>query len=260
MLRSAAASYKQPVAFLARTRVGAVALATLLWGAAPGQAQTDLGPRLDEHLQRLVPWGFSGSVLVSRSGRVVLATGYGLADRARDVSNTAQTLFPLGALSQQFTAVALLLLADQGRLSIDDLLSAHLEGVPADKQGITLYHLLHQQSGLPADFASIPAGAESREESLARILGAPLQFAPGTRFQASNGGYALLCAVIERISAGSFEDFVRTRILEPAGMAASRFVGATNLRAAPLALGYSVDDNPISPADWHSVVSLNSPH
>lgn len=213
-------------------------------------AQTDLGPRIDEHLGRLVPWGFSGSVLVSRSGRVVLASGYGQADPARDLPNAAQTLFPLGALSQQFTAAAVLLLVDQGRVTLDDPLSAHLEGVPADKQAITLAQLLHQQSGLPEDVGALLGPAESREEALARILGAPLAFAPGSRFQASNAGYALLSAVVERVAAVPFDEFVRTRIFEVVGMGSSRFVGAADLRAAAPAWGINEREEALSPADW----------
>jgi CubicO group peptidase (beta-lactamase class C family) len=155
LLGSAAAGYNHAVAFLARSAT-CMAVAAALLGLGPrARAQNDLGPRVDEHLQRLVPWGFSGSALIARSGRVVLATGYGLADRERSVANGALTLFPLAELSQQFTAAAVLLLADQGRLSIDDLLSAHLEGVPSDKQAITLAQLLRHQSGLPADVGAV---------------------------------------------------------------------------------------------------------
>jgi len=226
--------------------------AALLAFAPSAAAQTDLGPRVDEHLQRLVPWGFSGSILLSRSGRVVLASGYGFADRARGLSNDGQTLFPLGALSQQFTAAAVLLLADQGRLSIDDSLSAHLEGVPADKAGITLAHLLRQQSGLPQDVGALLGQAESREEALARCLSATLSFPPGTSFQSSNAGYALLAAVVERVGGLPFDQFLRTRLFDPAGMRASRLVGAAELGGAPLACGYLDSDEPIVVAEWQA--------
>ncbi len=236
--------------FLARSTRGAVLASALAWAAPCAQAQTDLGQRLDEHLQRLVPWGFSGSVLVARSGRVVLATGYGLADRAKGVPNSELTQFPLGNVSQQFTAVAVLLLADQGRLSIDDALGAHLEGVPADKQAITLRQLLHHASGLPAD-AGQPFGAvESKEEALARILGAPLEFAPGSRVQPSNAGYALLCAVVEKIGAVPFEEFMRTKVFEPAKMDATLFIGDPRATSAPLAHAYVDDKDTGSPATW----------
>ncbi|HUR28818.1 MAG TPA: serine hydrolase domain-containing protein, partial [Planctomycetota bacterium] len=230
-------------------RGAALALA-LAWGAPRAHAQTDLGQRLDLHLQRLVPWGFSGSVLVARSGRVVLATGYGLADRAHGVANSALTQFPLGGVAQQFTAAAVLLLADQGRLTLDDTLGSHLEGVPTDKQAITLRQLLHQESGLPLD-AGTPFGAvESKEEALARILGAPLEFAPGARTSPSNAGYALLCAIVEKIGAVPFEEFARAKILEPAGMASSVFAGEAQAANAPFAHAYVDDNDQGSPAAW----------
>ena len=246
------AGYNQGVTPLARGCSRASLAVAILAFAPLAAAQTDLGPRVDEHLQRLVPWGFSGSVLIARSGRVVLASGYGWADETRGLPNGGQTLFPLGALSQQFTAAAVLLLADQGRLSIDDPLSARFEGVPADKSAITVAHLLRHQSGLAEDQGSIPAQAESREEALARCLSAPLAFVPGTRFQVSNAGYSLLCTLVERTAGVPFDEFVRTRLFDPAGMGASRFVGAADLRAAPLALGYDESESLISPADWQA--------
>jgi len=238
------------VASLAKSLSG-VALATAIALAAPcAAAQTDLGQRLDEHLQRLVPWGFSGAVLVARSGRVVLATGYGMADRAHGLPNSALTQFPLAGASQQFTAVAVLLLADQGRLSIDDALGAHLEGVPSDKQAITLRQLLHHESGLPAD-VGLPFGAvESKEEALARILGAPLESVPGTRCNPSSAGYALLCAVVEKLGALPFEEFVRTKIFEPSDMRTSLFIGDARAASAPLAHAYVDDNDQGSPASW----------
>ncbi len=244
------AGYKCCVGASTNLFSGAAIAALFAFGAPSLQAQTDLGARLDEHLQRLVPWGFSGSLLVARSGRVLLATGYGLADRARGVPNSAQTQFPLGGLSQQFTAVALLLLADQGRLSIDDTLGARLDGVPADKQAITLRQLLYDQSGLPAEVGEPFGAPESKEEALARILGAALLFPPGARFSASSAGYTLLCAVVEKAAGVPFEDFVKSNILDRSGMGATMFVGDPRAASAPLAHSYADDSDAGSPGRW----------
>lgn len=227
------------------------AVAALFLCAAPAaRAQTDLGARLDEHLQRLVPWGFSGSVLVARADRVVLAAGYGFADRARASANTAQTQFPLGALSQQFTAAAVLLLADEGQLSLDDHLGSRLDGVPQDKQGITLRHLLLQQSGLPLDVGGPFDRVEAKEDALARVLGAPLLFSPGARSSVSNAGYALLCAVVEKTSGTSFEDFVRENILKRSGMHGTVFIGDPRATELTLARSYGDERDGESPAAW----------
>lgn len=231
------------------TRVGICLVAALAWGA-PARAQGDLGPRLDEHLQRLVPWGFSGSVLVARSGRVVLAAGYGFADRALTRPNTGQTLFPLGALSQQFTAAALLTLVEQGRANLDDPLSAHLDGVPADKQAITLRHLILQQSGLPQDVGALFGPVETKEDTLARILAAPLEFAPGDRYSPSNAGCALVCAVVERIAGVPYDEYLRKRLLEPAGMGQTQFVGEVRAGSAVVAESFDVEAERGTPLSW----------
>ena len=217
---------------------------------ATARAQTDLGARLDEHLQRLVPWGLSGSVLVARNGRVVLAAGYGMADRGRGVSNTAQTQFPLGALGQQFTAIAVLQLVEQGRLALDDTLGARLDGVPEDKRAITLRQLLDHQSGLPDNVGDPLAAPESREDALARILGASLVFPPGSRAQESAAGYALLAAVVEKAAGIPFEQHLRASVLDRAGLSACLFAGDTRLERAPLARAMAEEREADSPARW----------
>lgn len=217
---------------------------------AVAAAQSDLGARLDLHLQGLVPWGFSGSLLVARSGRVVLATGYGMADRGRGIANTAQTLFPLAGLGQQFTAVAVLLLVDQGRLGLEDSLGARLDGVPADKAGITLRQLLDHRGGLALDVGDPFGPPESKEDALARILASPLSFPPGAQAAESNAGYALLAAVVEKTAAQPFEEFLRAQVLDRAGLTSCWFAGDARSQRAPLARAWTAEEEGPSPATW----------
>jgi len=177
----------------------------------------DAGARLDAWFSRITPYGFSGAVLVARDGEVILNRGYGLADRARALPNAAETIFCIGSITKQFTAAALLKLEMQGKLHTDDPLSRHLEGVPEDKAGLTLHHLLTHSSGLVQDMGPDYAPVE-RDSSVRRILSQYLEFAPGARFEYSNVGYTLLAAVVEKVSGRPYEQFLREELFLPAGM------------------------------------------
>lgn len=184
-------------------------------GAAP--EAVDVGARLDEYLTRATPFGFSGALLVAREGEVLLNEGYGLAIQSEGVANTAETVFSTGSITKQFTAAAIMKLETMGELSTGDPLSLHLDGVPEDKAGITLHHLLTHTSGIVSgtgpDYEEV-----GRDEAVARALAEPLAFPPGEDMSYSNAGYSLLAAVVERASGRPYEEFLREHLFEPAGM------------------------------------------
>lgn len=206
--------------------------------------------QIDTFMSRCADGGLSGSLLVERDGQVILHRGYGLAEREAGRPAEAETPYHLGSLGKQFTATAILLLEQEGKLRTSDLLSRHLPNVPADKAAITLDHLLHHTSGLPY----LPSGdltAEVPLDSVAmEILAYPLLSAPGAQYGYSSPGYTLLAIVIERVSGQDYDHFLHARIFEPAGMAHTgsdqdtvRWVG--DLRT-PSYTGSGVDD-PIYP-------------
>lgn len=178
---------------------------------------------LDRYLKSAEAFGFDGQVLVERDGRVLVQRAFGLADREQERRMTLDTAFGIASQSKQFTAAAILALEAEGRLKVEDSIGAHLAGVPADKQTITIHQLLTHTSGLPrgdivADFADITPA-----QLVAKILAAPLEGAGTWRY--SNAGYNLLAAIVERESGMSLAAYMRKRLFDRAGMTRTGVIG-----------------------------------
>ena len=107
------------------------------------------GKQLDDLLQRFTRFGFSGAVLVARNGEILLANGYGLAERSAQIPNRPDTLFEIASTSKQFTAAAILQLESRGKLKVSDSIARHLPSVPEADRKITIFHLLTHTSGFP---------------------------------------------------------------------------------------------------------------
>jgi CubicO group peptidase (beta-lactamase class C family) len=164
----------------------------------------------------------SGSVLVAHNG-MVFAKGYGLADKETRIPNTPQTRFRLGSVTKQFTAMAILLLQDQGRLRVQDPICRSIPACPTDWLPITIEQLLTHTSGIPdytnfPDFAVTWTHAVTVEELIARFKDRPLDFTPGSRFRYSSSGYVLLGSIIEHVSGESYAAFLQTHIFAPLQM------------------------------------------
>lgn len=187
----------------------------------PGVPADSAAARVHRYLSRLEPFGWHGAVLLSRGGEVLLARGYGMADHGDDGGAprpwTAGTVSTVGSITKQFTAAAVVKLAERGVLSVDDSLPAFFEEVPPEKRGITLHHLLTHTSGLrgvgPGDFDAV-----SREEIVRLAMEAELASEPGSEYAYSNLGYSLLGAVVERVTGVAYETWVREHLFRPAGM------------------------------------------
>jgi D-alanyl-D-alanine carboxypeptidase len=168
--------------------------------------------------------GFSGVILVARGDRVLLRKGSGFADRERNIPNTPETKFPLASVTKQFTAAAIMLLVQDGKLSLEDAISKYYPNSPATWSNVKIKHLLTNRSGIE-DFWIHRGGLQrpgqpwrSYEGLISLAVADPLAFEPGTDFAYSNTGYALLTAVIECISGQSYADFTRNRLFAPLGM------------------------------------------
>ena len=165
---------------------------------------------------------------VSVGGRIVLERGYGMADLERDVANKAETIFEAGSVSKQFTAAAVLLLARDGKLSLDDPVRKYVPELPDYGPGrtIAIRHMLTHTSGLRdwgevAGLAGWPRGR--RVHTHAHVLDIvsrqkDLNFTPGTNWSYSNTGYNLAAIIVSRVSGQSFAEFSRERIFKPLGM------------------------------------------
>ncbi len=203
-------------------RALSVGLLTLIFAVTC--AAQDAATKLDAYLttaaeQRL----FSGTAFVAQDGRVVLSKGYGMANIELDVANSPQTKFRLGSITKQFTAAAILLLQEQGKLSVQDPVCKFVTDCPPAWQPLTIHHLLTHSGGVP-NFTSFPDYTKLQtlpapvDSLLGRFRDKPLAFTPGEKFSYSNSGYVLLGAIIEKASGQTYGDFVRARIFEPLNM------------------------------------------
>lgn len=213
-----------------------------------------LSVRLDQLFGAVAPDLFSGVVLIVRGGDTLIHRGYGLAQRSARIPVTTETVFPIASLSKQFTAAAVLNLAADGRLALDDTLGGLLPGVAADKRGITVHQLLTGTAGLPRDVT--PSNAVIERDSLVRaILAAPLRRTPGSAHEYSNAGYLLLAAIVERSAGVRFDRYLQDELFAPAGLTSTGFVGSAGRTS--VAHGYggdyrgSVVDEPAAQQGWY---------
>ncbi len=168
-------------------------------------AAVGLGERIDTYLSRIAPFGFSGSALVADRGTMLLQEGYGLANRAQGIPNTADTIFSIGSITKQFTAAAIMKLEMRGYLRTSDSISEFFAAVPGDKAGITLHQVLTHTAGL-LNYTGEDYEMAGRDETVLQILQSALTFPPGSDFGYSNAGYTLLAAVIEQVTRRSYEE------------------------------------------------------
>jgi CubicO group peptidase (beta-lactamase class C family) len=207
------------------------------------------GAEIDRYLTACETFGFSGSVLVTKGGQVLVRKGYGLADREHGTANTPATLFEIASASKQFTAAAVLKLESLGKLSLDDSIAKHLPGVPDEHRGVTVRHLLNHTSGFPRMGPS--GGGPDLAGAAAGYLKGRRTAEPGARFEYWNGGYALLAGIVERVSGQPFTEFCRKNLFEPAGLSSTGFCGDTTFDAGRLAHGYEGDKD-AGAANTHS--------
>jgi CubicO group peptidase (beta-lactamase class C family) len=186
------------------------------------------------------------ALLVVRDGQTLVRKGLGLADVDGRVPVTPATRFRLASVSKQFTASAILLLAEDGALSLDDPLRRWLPALPPATGDISLHHVLIHASGLVdyEDMMPDAPGRQLRDADVLRLLEAQdrLYFAPGSAYRYSNSGYALLALVVERASGLAFPAFLQARIFAPLGMdGAVAFVDGESM-VADRAYGHSLVD------------------
>jgi CubicO group peptidase (beta-lactamase class C family) len=217
-----------------------------------------LRAEVERRVEDAVAAGFSGSLLVTHRGERVLAGGYGLADRARELPNREDTAFDVGSIMKTLTTIAIFQLEEAGALALGDSLGTLLPDVPTDKAGITLLQIVQHRAGFDeyhdtqGDFEPM-----TQLEARARILEQELLFDPGSDEAYSNSGYTLLADVIETVSGETFTDFVRQHVFVPAGMDHSGFYADALWQDVDTAIGYEATtfgDN--DPASWPYTWSL----
>ncbi|HEU4366394.1 MAG TPA: serine hydrolase domain-containing protein [Candidatus Krumholzibacteria bacterium] len=219
--------------------------------APPGGDETivdiDHAGDVDHFLAAMVDSGFNGCVLIAKDDQVILHKGYGRADRARAEPVTLATPFWIASISKQFAAAAILKLADQERVSLEDPVTRFFGDVPADKRAITIHQLLTHTAGLQQYYAA--DGIVDRDAAVRAILERPLARQPGEGFGYSNDAYSLIAAIVEIVSGTPYEVYLRAELLEPAGMMHSGFWGPAEHPEVADILGQAPDSTVARP-NW----------
>lgn len=193
---------------------------------AGGQAASSPEAAVDKVFARWTSATPGCAVGVAAGGKTVLAKAYGMADLEHDVPNTVDTIFEAGSVAKQFTAMAVLLLAKDGKLSLDDPARKYVPELPDYGAPLTIRHLLNHTSGL-RDWGSMAgiAGAPrtTRAYTHAHVLDIvsrqkALNFPTGTAWSYTNTGFNLAAVIVSRVSGMPFAEFSRTRIFTPLGM------------------------------------------
>lgn len=175
---------------------------------APPQAfQKLMQPYVDARM-------FMGSVLVASKGKTIFNNGYGMADLEWSIPNSPTTRFNIASMTKQFTAAAILLLEDRGKLKTSDLVKKYLPAAPSSWDKITIYHLLTHTSGISDDAVNYQPGPPE----LLLFNDKPLDFQPGERWSYTNLGYIVLGYLLERVVGQGYEGFVQENLFKPLGM------------------------------------------
>jgi CubicO group peptidase (beta-lactamase class C family) len=217
--------------------LGLLAALLLVVGSSPASAQRD-APRSQAasvQIDRLFaqwdrPDSPGAAVLVMRDGEILHARGYGMANLEHGVAITPSTVFDIASVAKQFAAFAILMLAEEGALDLEDDVGSHIRELPDFGEPIRIRHLLHHTAGLrdwPGtlriggwDFADVL----SHEHILAMVRNQRrLNFAPGSEFAYSNTGYNLLAEIVARRSGVPFAEWSRRHVFEPLAMTSTHF-------------------------------------
>ncbi|MBK8247640.1 MAG: serine hydrolase [Gemmatimonadetes bacterium] len=215
--------------------------------------------------QLLAPWdrrdGPGAAVAVWRGGRTLLAKGYGMANLAYDIPFTVTTPTNIGSTSKQFTGFAVMLLVDDGKLSLDDDVRKHIPELPDLGSKVTVRNLITHTTGYREMYNAMLIAARridegdyvGREEMISLVQRQPaLQNAPGAEFNYNNTAYALAAMVVERVSKQPFADFMAQRVFKPLGMTQSMVRADRHATVRGATVGYSRAAN----GEWRALGDL----
>ncbi|MBK6407127.1 MAG: serine hydrolase [Holophagales bacterium] len=252
---------------LFRTRAGAllVLLAIPLLASAPASAArpATTAEAIDAMLAKAIPADGPGAVVIAvKDGKTVFRKAYGMANLELGVPLAPDSVLRLGSITKQFTATAVLMLAEEGKLALSDPITKFLPGYPTHGHVITVEHLLNHTSGIRS-YTGIPGYMGTKIQAdltPAQLIDAfksePMDFAPGERWQYNNSGYVLLGAVIEKASGTTYAEFVGERIFKPLGMKATAY-GAEGPVLPKRAAGYTREGETVFNARY---LSMSQPY
>jgi CubicO group peptidase (beta-lactamase class C family) len=197
------------------------------------------------------------ALLVSRDGQVVRAQGYGMANVELEVPVKPETIFQSGSVGKQFTATAVMMLVEEGKMGLEDPLMKYFPDAPTSWKRVTIRQLLSHTAG----FTDYPKDFDMRkdytEAELLKIVEAiPLAFPPGTNWSYSNLGYLTLGIVIHKVTGEFYGDFLQERIFRPLGMSTTRIISEADI-VPNRSAGYRLVKGELKNQEWVSP-TLNS--
>jgi CubicO group peptidase (beta-lactamase class C family) len=230
----------------------------------PGKLQaekvspTGLAKKINAFLEKTYPANEPGAaVLAVKDGKIILRKGYGMANLELGIPIKPGMVFRIGSITKQFTAAAIMKLAEEGKLSVTDDIKKYLPDYPTHGHKITIHHLLNHTSGIKSytniqEMYSLMRKDMTLKELMDFFKNQPMDFAPGERFLYNNSGYVLLGAIIEKASGKSYEAYIDENIFKPLGMSNSYY--GSSIRIIPLrASGYEKEKNEITNASYLSM-------
>jgi CubicO group peptidase (beta-lactamase class C family) len=226
-------------------------------GAQDGQsAKVDAAVEAQRKAQKIP----GVSLAVCRDGKIVKASGYGLANVELDVPVTPETIFQTGSVGKQFTSMAVMMLVDEGKIGLDDHLTKYIPESPGAWRDVTIRQLLTHTSGI-ADYGGeeetmgkgvINFREDYTEEELVQAFAKmPTDFRPGDKWSYSNTGYVLLGIVIHRVSGKFYGDFLQGRVFQPLGMHATRIISEADI-VPHRSSGYRLVKGELKNQEWVS--------
>jgi CubicO group peptidase (beta-lactamase class C family) len=193
------------------------------------------------------------SIVVQRDGKVIKSQGYGYANLEHEVPATAATIYQSGSVGKMFTAAGVLLLVEDGKLSLDDRLPSFFPDGPSSWHRISVRHLLSHTSGIKDYTDEIDIRKDyTEDEYLAVIKKIPLDFEPGTQWSYSNTGYMLLGILVSKLAEKHWSEFLEGRLFQPLAMSSTSVISERDI-VMHRAAGYVLDEKgEVKNQDWAS--------
>ena len=238
------------IRWILSTVVAILGFASVVPANAEPEAHAQIRAYIRTEMERRQIPGMAVAVL--RHGKVEFLEGFGVSNLEHQVPVKPETVFQSGSLAKPFTATTIMILAEEGRLSLDDAITKHFPDSPESWAGITIRHLLSHTSGMadyPPDFDLQRDHTE--EELLAIIKTAPLSFAPGEKWDYSNLGFVTLGILVHKVTGQFYGDFLADRVFKPLGMTTARVISEADI-VPNRAVGYRLVRGELKNFDWVS--------
>jgi CubicO group peptidase (beta-lactamase class C family) len=223
-----------------RTRCAAAAVLVFFGAALWGQTTADVDAKVDSYVRaRMAEQHIPGLALgVYREGKIVKAQGYGLSNVELNVRVKPETIFQSGSVGKQFTATAIMMLVEEGKIGLDDSLRKYFPGAPETWAPIKIKNLLSHTSGLSEYTDDVKGKPGSRinfredysEDSLVKIMETlPIEFQPGEKWAYRNTNFVLLGVIIHKVTGQFYGDFLQERVFRPLGMSSTRVISESDI-------------------------------